>query len=169
MMSGDLDQESAERIQALDAELLDEFNRTCEDSLSPQTIRSYNSVFKRFVQFCKVMEYKVFLDGELKLADVTYTMIASFFAQNAYHTKGKNVGTLKSKSTPESFRNALVYHFNRSKLDMPGDIYALTKKFITAVNRKRKRDQNEGIAESNARCEATMKENEVIYTIFLLI
>lgn len=113
------------------------------------------------------MDYKVFVDGGINLANVTYNMIAAFFAKYSYHTKGKNLGSLKSKSTSESFRNGLVFFFNRAKLEMPGDIYALTKKFISAVNRKRKRDQTEGISESNARCEATMKENEVIYTIFL--
>ena len=168
-MMTDLDQELAARIEALDAELLQDFNRTCEDSLAPQTIKLYDSVFKRFIQFCESMNYEVFVDGGINLANVTYNMIAAFFAKYSYHTKGKNRGSLKSKSTSESFRNGLVYFFNRAKLEMPGDIYALTKKFISSVNRKRNRHQNDGISESNARCEATMKENEVIYTIFLLI
>ena len=162
-MMTDLDQELAARIEALDAELLQDFNRTCEDNLAPQTIKLCDSVFKRFVQFCETMEYKVFIDGEFNSANVTYTMIAAFFSNNLYHTKGKNVVFLKSKSTLESFRNAFVFFYNRLKLEMQREIYALTKKFITAVNCKRKRDQNKGISESNARCKAT------IYTIFLPI
>jgi hypothetical protein len=83
MSEADLDPESAASLEALDQELQEGFIQTCEESLSPQTLKMYEGIHKRFINF-------------------------------------------------------------------------------VGINKKRKRAQN-------ARCEATMKENEVFYTIYLLI
>ena len=152
-------------LASVQAELEASFETTCNENTAVLTIKSYTGVLKRACNFFREMKYDVFDDDNvsLKLSKIQFNHLAAFFAKHSVHQTGPKTGERKSKSSPESFRNAFVYYFNQEKIPMPGDIYELSKKFISAVGKKRKKAQNEGLAESNARCEVNMKENEVFF------
>lgn len=100
-----------EGIEAVDYGDLEGFYSTAEGRRADETKTQYAQVLKRLRKLLK-------LDDATKISDVDPKEILKVVHADSFHDDGK----LKTKSSPEKYRNSLMSYFKKRKLPVPSEI-----------------------------------------------
>lgn len=108
---------------------LTSFYAMVDNSLSQNTRTSYNNRLKRIRSALKEPHQE---ESDVALEELPAKKILKFVEDESVHPNGK----LKSASTPDGYRSALVYHFYKTHKDLPREISIDLQKFVKGVKGK---------------------------------
>lgn len=100
-----------EGVEAVEYGDLHEFYTTVEGRRSTETQSQYVQIIKRLRKLLK-------LDDTVMLVDVDATEILKAIFSDSFHANGK----MKTKSSPEKYRNSLMNYYRKRNKDIPREI-----------------------------------------------
>lgn len=141
-----------EGCEAIDRGDLSEFYSTVEGRRAKETQTQYAQVIKRLR---KLLE----LNESTKLSDVDPKELLKIIHKDSFHSDGR----MKTKASPEKFRNSLVNYYNKRKLDIPSEIDVDLAQFIKG------RGAEVATAKMNGELKATEGKDVLEYSTYKAI
>jgi hypothetical protein len=105
--------------------MLSEFKDIQTKSRSSNTIKSYNNKIIKMTR-----DISAAVGSVIELHTVDVSQIHKFIARESRHTKGKNIGKMKSHATIDGYKNALTFYFSERRLPVPDGIKVEMKSFL---------------------------------------